>query len=194
MKCIERYLESFDRSHIQGKFHDTSKGGARFPVLFFAAERNSPEIVTMLCQKGADMDRRLEPSGIPLLAYTIISSEYSLSDTTDTLVALLAMGASPRDIPRDMWCDYVTSVKNEKPKDWHAEDPSTQWCTAEPRGALSRTLNLMQRYSLWKADYIERPMPRKKQVAQAHKITPLFELPYRITGQRWATEKSRGKH
>ena len=27
------------------------------------------------------------------------------------------------------------------------------------------------------------------QVAQAHKTTPLFELPYRIIGQRWATEK-----
>ena len=192
VKCIERYLEGFDRAHIQGKLLDailpTSKGGARFPILFFAAEQNSPEIVTMLCQRGADVDRRLEPSGIPLLAYTTISSEYSLSDTTDTLVALLAMGANPRDIPRDMWCDYATSVKNENPKDWHVEDPSTRWCTAELRGALSRTLTLMQRYFLWKADYIERPMPRKKQVAQAHKITPLFELPYRIIGQRWATE------
>ena len=193
MKCIERYLESFDRSHIQGKVLDamlsTSKGGARFPILFFAAERNSPEIATMLCQRGADMDRRLEPSGIPLLAYTIMSSEYSLVDTTDTLVAMLAMGANRRDIPRDMWCDYVTSVKNENPKDWHAEDPSTRWCTAELRKALCRTLSIMQRYFLWKADYIERPMPRKKQVAQAHGTTPLFELPYRIIGQRWASEQ-----
>ena len=193
MKCIERYLENFDPSHIKGKLLDailsTSEGGARFPILFFAAERNSPEITTMLCQKGADIDRRLEPSRIPLLAYTIVSSEYSLSDTTDTLVGLLAMGANPRDIPRDMWCDYVTSVKNENPKDWHAEDPSTRWCTAELRRALSRTFNLMQRYLLWKADYLERPTPRKKQVAQAHMITPLFELPYRIIGQRWATEK-----
>ena len=135
------------------------------------------------------MDCRLELSGIPLLAYTIMGSEYSLSDTTDSLVALLAVGANPRYIPRDMWCDYVTSVKNDSPKDWQAEDPSTRWCTAELRGALSRTLNLMQRYLLWKADCIERLMPRKKQVAQAHTTTPLFELPYRIIGQRWATEQ-----
>ena len=193
VKCIVRYLASYDRSGIQGKFLDvvlsTSKGGARFPILFFAAERNSPEIVTLWCQRGADMDCRLEPSGIPLLAYTIMGSEYSLSDTTDSLVALLAMGANLRYIPQDMWCDYVTSVKNDSPKDWQAEDPSTRWCTAELRGALSRTLNLMQRYLLWKADCIERPMPRKKQVAQAHMTTPLFELPYRIIGQRWATEQ-----
>ena len=193
VKCIERYLASFDRSGIQEKLLDavlsTSKSGARFPILFFAVERNSPRIVTILCQRGADMDCRLEPSGIPLLAYTIMGSEYSLSDTTDSLVALLAVGANPRYIPRDMWCDYVTSVKNDGPKDWQAEDPSTRWCTAELWGALSRTLNLMQRYLLWKADCIERPMPRKNQVAQAHMITPLFELPYRIIGQRWATEQ-----
>ena len=130
----------------------------------------------MLCQRGADIDRTLKPSGIPLLAYTIMSSEYSLSDTTDTLAALLAMGANPRDIPRDMWCDYVTSVKNENPKGWHAEDANTGWCTAELRRALSRTFNLMQRYFLWKADYLERPTPRKKQVAQAHRTTPLFDF------------------
>ena len=191
VKCIERYLGGFDQSRIQEKLLDTILSGeALFPILFFAAERNSPEIVTMLCQKGAGVDRRPEPSGIPLLAYTIISSEYSLSDTTDTLVALLSMGANPRDIPRDMWYDYVTSVKSETPKDWDAKDSSTRWCTAELRGAFSRTLNLMQRYFLWKADHIERPTPRKEQVAQAHKTTPLFELPYRIIGQRWATEKA----
>ena len=70
VKCIERYLENFDQSHIQGKLLDTivstSKGGARFPILFFAAERNSPEIVIMLCQRGADIDRRLEPLREPI--------------------------------------------------------------------------------------------------------------------------------
>ena len=192
-KCIERYLEGFNRSQIQGKLLDpissTSKHENQFPIMFFAAERNSPELMAMLCQRGADVDGRAEPSGIPLLAYTIMSAEYNLSDTTNTLVALLAMGANPSDIPRDMWCDYVTSAKTGNPKDWQVEYTSTRWCTAELRGALSRTLNLMQRYFLWKADYIERPMPRKKQVAQAHKTTPLFELPYRMIGQRWATEQ-----
>ena len=194
-KCIERYLEGFNRSQIQEQLLDpissTSNLGNRFPIMFFAAERNSPELMAMLCEKGADVDCRAEPSGIPLLAYTIMSADYHLHDTTNTLIALLAMGANPSNIPRDMWYDYTTSAKNDNPKDWQADDPSTRWCTAELRGALSRTLNLMQRYFLWKADYIERPTPRKMQVAQAHKTTPLFELPYRIIGQRGRLNKSK---
>lgn len=192
-KCIERYLESYGQSGIQLRLLDpilsTSEGGARYPILFFAAERNSPEIVNMLCQRGATAEGRVQPSGISLLAYTIMSAEYNLSDTTDTVVALLAMGANPKDVPRDMWCDYVTSPKNDSPNDSQAENASTRWCTAEVRDALCRTLNLMQRYFLFKAEHIERPTPRKKQVAQSHKTTPLFELPYRIIGQRWATEQ-----
>ena len=136
----------------------------------------------MLCQRGANADCRAEPSGIPLLVYTIISAEYSLSDTTDTLVTLLAMGANPSHVPRDMWCDFVTKPKTSFTKDSQVEDASTQWCTGEIRVALSGTLNLMQRYFLWKAEHIERPTPRKKQVAQLHRTTPLFELPYRIIG------------
>ena len=189
-KCIERYLESHELSEIQGELLDASSSSSeRFPILFFAVERNSPEVVNMLCQRGANADGRAEPSGIPLLVYTIMSAEYNLSDTTDTLVALLAMGAHPSDVPRDMWCNYVTSPKIDGPNTSQAENAHTQWCTLEIREALCRTLNLMQRYFLWKADRIERPMPRERQVAQTFKSMPLFELPYRIIGQRWATEQ-----
>ena len=83
----------------------------------------------MLCQRGASADTRAVPSGLPLLAYTIMSAEYNLSDTTDTLVALLAMGANPSDIPRDMWCDYVTGPRNFSPH-------TPRWCTTELRDAL----------------------------------------------------------
>ena len=72
----------------------------------------------MLCQEGADVDCRAEPSGIPLLAYTVMSADYNLCATTNTLIALLAMGANPTNIPRDMWCDYTTSAKNDNSKDW----------------------------------------------------------------------------
>ena len=99
------------------------------------------------------------------------------------------MGAHPCDVPRDMWCDYATSPKIDGPNALQAENAHTQWCTLEIREALCRTLNLMQRYFLWKADHIERPMPRKTQVGQTFKTMPLFELPYRIIGQRRAIEQ-----
>ena len=134
---------------------------------------------------------------MPLLAYTIMSAEYNLSDTTDTLVALLALGANPSDIPRDMWCEYAATPKKDRLDDSQAEDASTKWCTAEFRDALCRTLNLMQRYFLWKTGHIGRPTPRKSQVARGHNTTSLFELPFRIIGQQWATEqveKNIGSH
>lgn len=78
-KCIERYLESYDQSLIHEELLGTTTSRASedndtFPILFFAAERNSPEILNMLCERGADVDGRAEPSGLPLLAYTILSS------------------------------------------------------------------------------------------------------------------------
>lgn len=200
-KCIERYLESYDQSVIENKLlcaiSSTSEDRDAFPILYFAAERNSPELVRMLCQRGADPDGRAEPSGLPLLAYTIMSAEYNLSDTTDTVIALLAMGAIPTGIPRDMWCDYVASPKNANSSEPQGIDGNVEWCKTEIRDALCRTLNLMQRYFLWKAEKIERPTPRKKQVAHAHMTIPLFELPYRIIGQRFATkqvEEAVGSH
>lgn len=192
-KCIERYLGSYDQSVMQNELLDStspaSEDGNMFPILYFAAERNSREIVNMLCYRGANIGARAQPSGLPLLAYTIMSAEYNLSDTTDTVVALLSMGAIPNDIPRDMWCDYVARPKNADPKDSLAKNVGEEWCTAEIRDALCRTLNLMQRYFLWKAERTERPTSRKKQVAHAHNMMPLFELPYRIIGQTTATKQ-----
>lgn len=191
-KYIERFLENYERSYVEEKLlsgvSSASEGGATFPILYFAVERNSPEMVNMLCQRGANAKVRTEPSGLPVLAYAIMSAEYNISDTTDTVVALLAMGAIPGDVPRDMWCDYAASPKKEVPMDSQAQD-GTGWCTAAIRDALCRTLNLMQRYFLWKAEQIERPTFRKKQVAQDHETMPLFELPYRLIGQQVAAEK-----
>lgn len=190
-KCIERYLESYDQSVVDIRLCATwsaSEGGDAFPILFFAAERNSPEIVEMLCERGALVNDRAEISGLPLLAYTIMSAEYEFSDTTDTLVALLEMGADPNDIPRDMWCDYVASPQSDRPEDEDSqpEDYNAEWCTAEIRDALCRTLNLMQRCFLCKAGQTEQPTSRKARVAKAHNMGPLFKLPYRIIGQQLA--------
>lgn len=48
-----------------------------------------------------------DPSGMPLLVYTVVTAENDLSDTADTLIALLAMGARAGDVPKDMWQAYL---------------------------------------------------------------------------------------
>ena len=195
-KCIERYLTQQNEAVIANKLSQPiqpSSNARFFPVLYFAAERNSPQIVRLLCHAGAQPEQRITTdgataSGLPLLPYSILSAEYQLSDTTDAVVALLAMGADPHGVPQDMWQDYLKPPAKDAPKPQPAatltHDP---WCTAEIRAALCRTFNLLQRYSLWKAAQITRPSGRDLQVAKAHKITPLFETPYYIFGQHIAT-------
>lgn len=194
-KCIERYLTQHNESEIAEKLCKSVQTSLRapfFPILYYAAERNSPEIVRILCHAGAKPSETIkldDPAifGLPLLPYTILSAEYKLADTTATVIALLAMGASPYDVPKDMWQDYLRAPTKEKPKEIGAFDMHEAWCTTEIRETLCKTFNLLQRYSLWKAAQIERPTAREIQVAKAHKIMPLFETPCYIFGQQLAT-------
>ena len=193
--CIERYLTQHNESEIAERLSQwvqVTLGAPFFPILYFAAERNSPEIVRILCHAGAKPSQSISLYGsaifgIPLLPYTILSAVNKLADTTETLVALLAMGASPYDVPQDMWQDYIKAPTKDKLKNLGAFDMHETWCTGEIREALCKTFDLLQRYSLWKAAQIERPTIREIQVAQAHKIMPLFETPYYIFGQQLAT-------
>lgn len=194
-KCIERYLTRQNESETAERLCQSVQmelGAPFFPILYFAAERNSPEIIRILCHAGAKPSQSTSlyaPAifGVPLLPYTILSAEYELSDTTETVIALLAMGASPHEVPKDMWQDYLQAPTKDKPKQLGAFDMHETWCTTEIREALCKTFNLLQRYSLWKAEQIERPTAREIQVAKAHNIMPLFETPYYIFGQQLAT-------
>ena len=194
-KCIERYMTQHNESEIADRLCQSVQkalGAPFFPILYFAAERNSPEIVRMLCQAGAKPTQSISLDGsglfgLPLLPYTILSAEHKLADTTDTVIALLAMGASPHDVPNDMWQDYIKAPTKDKPKHVGAFDVRETWCTTEIREALCKSFNLLQRYSLWKAAQIERPTLREIQVAKEQKMMPLFETPYHIFGQQLAT-------
>jgi len=184
---IERYLNSFDpatvKSQLSSPLKDCTSADV-FPILFFAVEQNSPEIVRVLCKAGADPSKGSEPTGLPLLAYTILSAEYDLSDTTDTLIALLAEQAKPEQVPCSMWKTPLQAPRADSPT--ASEDgyfTFRSWCTPELRKALARNLTLMQRYSLWRAKHLASSTPRMVQIATAFNILPLLETPYHIIGQ-----------
>ena len=150
--------------------------------------------MSMLCEAGADPSQKYEPLGmpaetIPLLAYAVMRAEDDLSDTTDSIVALLAKGADPKAIPKDMWHDYVKASLKEIAEPMDTSNSPHRWCTQETREILCRHLTLLQRYILWKAERIGKPTAREKQLAMVHRLTPLFEAPYHIIGQPQATEQ-----
>jgi len=197
LNTVERYLKYFSQARIEQEFSTeltATDGGRGFPILYFAVERNSPELVRLLCRAGAQPSQRMRPSGIPivklpLLAYAILSAEYRLVDTTDTVIALLAMGASPGDVPRDMWENYVKAPTKDVPVPMDAKTGEDLWCTSVLREAICRNLNLMQRYALWKADGTEQQTKRMRQIVTALNIQPLLETIYYIIGQRSATQQ-----
>lgn len=196
-KSIKRYLQTFSASTVAtelGTELNLASGGPCFPILYFAVERNAPDLVRILCEAGAKPEQRMRSSGIniirvPLLAYAVFSAEYDLTDTNSTVITLLAMGANPGDVPRDMWEDYLRAPIKDHPGDLVNGETEDLWCNPELRAALCRNLNLAQRYFLWNAERIEQPNTRMRQLARADKITPLFEIPYRIIGQQPATRQ-----
>ncbi|KAL8834465.1 MAG: hypothetical protein Q9176_007489 [Flavoplaca citrina] len=181
--CVERYLKRWNASRIKQELSQSLQLQL-FPILFFAVERNCSELVHLLCGAGADPAQTPLLTGFPVLAYCIISAEYQLSDTADVIFKLLAMGASPYDLPQDMWCDYIKNPAKIGPRLPTIEMAKYIWCSPDIRAALCRTFNLLQRYQFKMASLLPGRTARSKQVAAAFEITPLFEIPFQIVGQR----------
>ena len=117
-KCIERYINKFTQSQIRTQMCFGVYAGfgvPNCPILFFAIEQNSPELIRLLCKAGALVGQRATPSDLPPLAYAVLSAEYNLVDTTDVLITLLATGADPKDIPEDMWQSPLKSPVKDIP-------------------------------------------------------------------------------
>lgn len=190
--CIDRYLRRWDAPRIKKALCKPVKiifNGKLYPVLFFAVERNCPNLVRLLCRAGADPAQAAQPSNLPVLAYCIMTAEYELSDTTDALFALLAMGADPYDLPQDMWCDYIKNPTKVGTSNISAAYLARYaWCSLDVRSALCRTFNLLQRYQFKMASLLPNKTARHKQVAAAFEMTPLFEIPFQIVGQRLAAK------
>ncbi|KAL9600855.1 MAG: hypothetical protein Q9219_002897 [cf. Caloplaca sp. 3 TL-2023] len=123
---------------------------------------------------------------MPILAYCIISAEYELSDTTDSLLTLLAMGANPYDLPQDMWCNCIETPRMAGPEPAHALMIKYPWCSSEIRAALCRSFNLLQRYHVKMASLLPPKTPREQQAAETFNLVPFFEVPFHLLGQRLA--------
>ena len=198
MSSIETYLKKYDATDLRSKLQVSFGGdsnGKEYPILFFAVQRNSAQLISLLCNAGADPCDRAVPSFLPVLAYCVLSAEYQATDTTDALTALLAAGASSADVPSDMWEKYVEAPKTTEPIDAKPKDmswrkkPRDEWCKPEIRRALCRTLTLMQRYCLWKASHLTKATVVTNQIAEAFNIQKLFEIHYHIVGQLPAAQQ-----
>jgi len=186
VQCIERYLSHyFDsiKSYGLRVLVKCASKTSRFLVLFFVVERNSLELVRILCRLEVSLDKRVDSIGLPLLAYIIFHVEYKILDTLPTMIALLAARANSHEVPKELWQNYLKALGQFPIIEVANAKRSLRWCTIEVQDALSRTMNLLQTYSLWKTNKISRSLPRMKQFVDAFKSTSLFETSFHLVGQ-----------
>ncbi len=185
-EAIKKYLIFYQPDQVRRDIGSSIVEG--YPVLFYAVERNCPKTVRLLLELGCPPTARSVLHDIPVLGFAVLHAENELLNTTAVVTTLLGLGADPTQIPKDMFMDYLRAPKAVwKQEGGEDQDPTPAWCIPDFRAALARTLNLTQRYFLAKAHRLKPPSGRVKQVAVAHKVTALLEVPYHLVGQTPAT-------
>ena len=182
LEDIRLYVLNYSDEVIRGNINSPVVG---CPPIFYAVARNESKAIRMLVEYGADTNSRSITWSIPLLAFAISHAEDQSLDTTDVVKTLLRLGACPTVIPRSLWEDY--SKAPESNETVTSKDTESSWCNPPFHCLLARTLNLNQRYYLWKANSLKPPSTRTKQIALAYNTTPLLEIPFHVIGQSIAT-------
>lgn len=165
-----------------------------WPSLYYAVEKNSSKILSLLLQSGLDPHELHKEFHLPLLAFAIIHGYREAVDTTDTMRILLAHGVDPKIIPKDMWINILETPREKPPSEWRLQgsalSPGTGqlWCKREHRVLLAKSLRLTHRYLLLSAHRLKKPNARTIQVARINEMTDLAKLPYYLIGQRPATK------
>ena len=113
---ISAYIDQFPAEFVRVKINElvSCTGIAvAVPILFFAIEQGSLDMIRILVKAGANLEARTSNWQIPVLAYTVLHSDINKTDTTEIFKLLLALGANPNQIPEDMWKSYIDGPKSE---------------------------------------------------------------------------------
>ena len=116
VKGIKTYLERFSDEQIHSSINNRIKcvkQDLSVPVLFFAVEHGSLDMIRILVKAGASVEQRSNPWEISVLAFAILRSDTDKIDTTEVFKLLLPLGADPTQIPRDLWFNYIKTPKSE---------------------------------------------------------------------------------
>ena len=96
------YIDRFDAATVRSNINELdycARLNLAVPVLFFAVEYGSLDIIRILVKAGADVEARTFQWQIPILAYVVLLSDVDKKDTTEVFKLLLALSANPKQIP-----------------------------------------------------------------------------------------------
>jgi ATP-dependent Clp protease ATP-binding subunit ClpB len=178
---IKDWLQRLSRSIVEEVVSSKLRGCS---PLFYAVERHSPECIALLVEYGADVNTDSDRNNLPLLAFAIFDGMRTAVNSTEVVRILLAHGADPEDIPKDMWEEYLdlpsptVTDTLPLPDSW-----KTEWCTPAYRQELYKALNLTHRYLLNRASRLPALTKRDRQLAKLLGITELLKMPFFLIGQ-----------
>ncbi|KAH8201321.1 hypothetical protein TruAng_004489 [Truncatella angustata] len=179
---IKEYLQTVTPSRVGKTLEHLVK---HHRVINYAIDNDSVETVRLLLEYDVNVNA-LDFGHIPLLGFAIIRAVRTGYVNVEIIKMLLAQGANPKSVPKDMWQDFIKTPRATRPDLLSTEHDS--WCTTQFRTILSKTLNLTVRYCLWQANRFHVPSRRLLQMAKGHKINPLLKLPFQIIGQELGTQ------
>lgn len=178
---VERYLDTYTEQEVRRAINVAS---SKITSLFFAVATNEPKALKLLIEKGGDVNATAGIDGIPVLAFAIMHG--SREDTTEMVRILLAHGADSTVIP-----DEFMSSDNHFPKSAARTAATalgaTQWCSEKYWAKLASTINISQQYWLAKSRQQRPRTARELMVARKENCQKLFQIPYSLIGQEFAT-------
>lgn len=181
---VEQYLNGYSDQEV-GLGINAPSSYEKLTAIFFAVATNEPKALKLLIDQGADVNSAIE-DGMPVLAFAIMHG--SKHDTTEMVRILLANGADPTVIPDELVSgDRNTLNDTRGASKASTNSASTQWCTGRYRAKLASTINITQRYWLAKSRNQRSRTPRELMVARREKCQELFQIPYSLIGQEFAT-------
>jgi hypothetical protein len=181
--AIKWYIQSYQTNSRSKKLLITEG----WPALYYAAERNSGELVKLLSKAGVNAAKIGSIFSIPLVAYVVVHGHVKAIDTSAVLKTLLAAGYDPTVIPVDMWLNFLEIPRTAVDSSIELTDAArhaSAWCSSRVRRLLARSLHLTHRYLLRLAHGLAITRGRKAQIAEANNMTELTRLPYFLIGQR----------
>jgi hypothetical protein len=107
-------------------------------------------------------------------------------NTTKVAVTLISLGAEVSSIPRIFFMPYVDDPIDKVgsfPKISEFKEPKKSWCLPWMRDVLATTVDLTQRYFLYKAGTEKSHSDRQVQVAEIHQAKSLLRVPFYLIGQ-----------
>lgn len=107
VEAIKWYIQSYQTSTRTG----TQLYLNGWPALYYAAERNSEDLVRLLSHVGVQAASLMNKFSIPLIAYVIIHGHANAIDTSAVLETLLADGYDPTTVPMDMWQNFLETPR-----------------------------------------------------------------------------------